>query len=601
VNDDSNQQMATIGPNGSADWVSAAATRNFLLKDPLLDWLELHGGAKGFKSDSEQPGYDPRTDFLPFILRQGHLFEEAVLKHIGTSVPIVFVAHGSEDIRSADKARATIEYMRSGEPIIAAGVLWNEAGRTYGSPDLLVRSDVLGRLFLGLLTPEVAAIAAPGLGASPWHYRVVDVKFTTLHLAKSGHAANGHLAYMAQVFLYNEALGRLQAYQPDSSYLLGRGWKQGDDRGRSCMERLAPVRQDHQYGRPSVALESSVREAVEWVRRVRRDGGGWQALPSPSVPGLRPNMKNAKDQPWHAAKAGIARDTQDLTLLWWVGADAREAANAKGIERWRDPRCSAAVLGVTGESRPRLLNAIIAANQREDGAQVLPPRVIADEAEWKSPGPLEFYVDFETVSNLADDFSKIPEVGGQELIFMIGCGHVEEGKWRFRCFIVAALTELAEAAIIDDWFAHMREVREKISPQTQPLVFHWSPAETVTLETGFRSACARHPEKAWPQPRWFDFLNRVIKAEPVVTRGAMGFGLKAVAKPMHAAGLIETLWADGPTDGLGAMVGAWHCSSEASTLGVALGELDLMKDIAGYNEVDCRVMMEIIGYLRRHH
>ena len=70
---------------------------------------------------------------------------------------------------------------------------------------------------------------------------------------------------------------------------------------------------------------------------------------------------------------------------------------------------------------------------------------------------------------------------------------------------------------------------------------------------------------------------------------------------MHSHGLIETLWGDGPTDGLGAMVWAWWCSQEAVRLGIRMQEVDLMREIASYNEVDCKVMMEIIGYLRRNH
>jgi len=52
-------------------------------------------------------------------------------------------------------------------------------------------------------------------------------------------------------------------------------------------------------------------------------------------------------------------------------------------------------------------------------------------------------------------------------------------------------------------------------------------------------------------------LERVIRAEPVAVTGAFNFGLKSIAKAMHAAGFISTIWADGPTDGLGAMVATW--------------------------------------------
>ena len=42
-------------------------------------------------------------------------------------------------------------------------------------------------------------------------------------------------------------------------------------------------------------------------------------------------------------------------------------------------------------------------------------------------------------------------------------------------------------------------------------------------------------------------------------------------------------------------------AEEAKRLGVTLPEIDLMQEIAAYNEVDCRVMMEIVQYLRAEH
>ncbi len=54
-------------------------------------------------------------------------------------------------------------------------------------------------------------------------------------------------------------------------------------------------------------------------------------------------------------------------------------------------------------------------------------------------------------------------------------------------------------------------------------------------------------------------------------------------------------------DGLGAMVGAWWCDEEAEKTGQPMIELDLMKEIRDYNEVDCKVMWEAISYFRKHH
>lgn len=584
--------------DGWDSWVSATRTRNWSAQDPILDWLDRYGEAKGFTPDTDLPGYDERLDFAQFILEQGQRFEAAVMAHLGGLTSIQRIATTPDEVRSLDCARATFAAMCEGVPVIAQGALRNPETRTYGAADLLVRSDVLADLFPGSILPEEAAVAAPDLGG-PWHYRVVDIKFTTLHLDRVGHAGQGHLKFMAQVYVYNEALGRLQGYLPSFSYLLGRGWEKGRERSRGCMDRLAPVSHERTLSRRG-SVGRVAMDALDWVRRVRLDGASWDVLPAPSVPGLRPNVGNGEDAPWHDAKWRIAKQLGELTMLWQVGPPGRAKANAAGIYRWSDPRCTAALLGVTGEKKPDTLDRIIAINRDEDGPPVQPVRVHAAEGRWRPVPPLEFYVDFETVSNLADDFSRIPEQGGQELIFMIGCGHIEAGEWRFACFTVDALTEPCEAAIIDRWFAHMAEVTAGLAPGTSPPVFHWSPAEQSTLEKSYRSARKRHPEKSWPQPNWFDFLNDVIKAEPVVVRGAMSFGLKAVANALHSHGLIETKWGDSVADGLSAMLGAWRCADDARAQNVLLPELPLMQEIAAYNEVDCRVIMEIVRYLREH-
>jgi hypothetical protein len=57
------------------DWVSATARRNYLLNNPLIDWLERFGEEKGFAPDADLPGYDPALEFAPFIMSKGIAFE----------------------------------------------------------------------------------------------------------------------------------------------------------------------------------------------------------------------------------------------------------------------------------------------------------------------------------------------------------------------------------------------------------------------------------------------------------------------------------------------------------------------------------------------
>jgi len=80
----------------------------------------------------------------------------------------------------------------------------------------------------------------------------------------------------------------------------------------------------------------------------------------------------------------------------------------------------------------------------------------------------------------------------------------------------------------------------------------------------------------------------------------MGFGLKAVAKSLHALGLIETNWKDGIVDGLGAMAAAWWANAEAKSQNTRMESLPLIQDVIEYNQIDCKVMMETLYHIRMH-
>jgi hypothetical protein len=327
-------------------------------------------------------------------------------------------------------------------------------------------------------------------------------------------------------------------------------------------------------------------------------------LPQPDCDELWPNVRS-DDQKWRRAQLDIARQLEDLALLPRVTTDKRNAARAQGLSRWTDAGCCSAALGITGAKFPEIVDAVIRANQSPaDGPIVFPERVTANDAMWRTPVSGEFYVDFETVNDLDDDFSAFPNAAGQPLIFMIGCGHFSgppgDLRWTFRSFTANSLTLAEERRLIEEWLNHVQEMCDKAGVALgDARLFHWSPAETSSLTDAYNAAQVRQGAE-WPALPWCDLLNRVVKEQPITVRGAFGFGLKAIAKALHARGLIETVWNDGPADGLGAMAGAWWCRRESARVGIPMSELDLMREIGRYNEVDCRVMAETLQFLRLH-
>ncbi|MDE0178328.1 MAG: ribonuclease H-like domain-containing protein [Gammaproteobacteria bacterium] len=613
THNDAGRDVAPGSPDdreGWDEWVSATKTRGYLLGNTLGDWLHRYGEEHGFERD---PTPDERLDLRRFNMKQGIAFEDHVASYLAERAELLRITTDGLESRDLEKGRATVAALEAGCEIVHGGVLWNPETRTYGIPDFLIRSDVFDRLFPGHPDPyEGLAGDQADVGArGRWRYVVVDAKFTTLHLfaepaagrkprrgSRPGEINNdgSSPAYRAQLFLYNAALARLQGCAPRRAFLLGRGWEQNKERGFSAVDRLGPVSM-------TAEIAEAAQEAVHWIRRLREDGANWRVLPEPSLPKLRPPASGDADWPWQGAIRETIEKLDDPVLLWQVGAAKRDGAAAEGITSWRDPRATPASLGVHGGTTAPRLEAILDVN-RTEGPVVRPERVTAAADVWRPRPRLEFFVDFETVNDINDDFSRFPARGGQQLIFMIGCGHVEDGAWRFSCFIADRLTAEAEVVAIDSWIEHMRSVRRRLGVTETPLAFHWAHAEQSTLEKAYNSACERHPGKSWadsPDFAWFDLLKNVVKAQPVVVRGAFGFGLKEIARTLHGHGLIDTSWDDSPVDGQGAMVGAWHCDREAAARGIRLADTELMHEIQHYNEVDCRVMQEILEYLRENH
>ncbi len=428
-------------------WVSATQTRNYLLKDPVIDWIDTHYSPFVTKN----PRYTQKIlkavkshkgpqNFTEFIMEQGNTFESQVIKLICNQFgsDMVKAIGGELNPHSPDKVQETLDAMNQGVPFIHGGLLHNPENQTYGIPDLLVRSDWLGKLVsIKPLTKVESLVSARGLkdplnAESPprYHYRVVDVKFTTLYLRSNGtHILNSRAfpAYKSQLWIYNEALARMQGYKPTETYLLGRRWRftlKGDVYiGSSCFDRLGVINyvtMDNEY-------PSRTKKAIAWVKEVHQESAkDWNVLTVPlERPELYPNMSNTHDYPWHSVKKKIAEEIGEITTLWMMGVKNRKRAHDSGVYKWTNPKCTVDVLGVNGEFTRRILEKMIDINQprkKRRIQKIKPKRIKNNISCWKTPNEVEFYVDFETVNDILTDFSDMPAVKTTSLIFMIGVG-----------------------------------------------------------------------------------------------------------------------------------------------------------------------------------
>lgn len=576
--------VETAPATSKQEWLSASTLRNWCEGEPVLDWFNLFGEENGYQKDDKRPDYREDLDMGVFVRSKGSAFESAVLKLISENV---HVESGSfrEDEGWQIGLERTLGLMKSGVDAIYQGVVADETRMLWGKPDLLVRSDRIAKFIDEF---EVPAGGAPSIGHESFHYVPIDIKFKSFKLLKSEELGASERSKRVQVAVYALALESMQGFLPTKGYLLGRSvTKHGEERtDPSCFKRLAQVSTSLVLG--------DLQQAVDWARRVRTEGRNWSPLSSTMVE-MQINMSNREDFPWHSAKRELARTYRPLTELWEVTPRLIGPLLSEGVRSWT-PDLAVERLGLGG-GKGEILRQILGAQR--PGYKCTPPSSVqAGREVWGEPADIEFFVDFETVSSLDDDFTALPTPGGSPRIFMVGCGHVELGEWVFREFTADSLSADEERRILRDWVSYMDGTRRRLAPQVEePLVFHWSQAEKSFLSSAYNSAIERLGG-TWPNVQWYDLLSEVVKAEPFVVHGALGFGLKPIAKSLHALGLIETNWENSPMDGLAAMIGAWRCDAEARAAGVRMSDLPLMHQIRAYNEVDCKVMMEILRLLR---
>ena len=339
--------------------------------------------------------------------------------------------------------------------------------------------------------------------------------------------------------------------------------------------------------------------------RLEREGNDWDVFPEPTIPELWPNCTNDQNYPWEKAVSEIATKLRELTKIWQIGIKNREQAHGMGIFKWDDSRLKPNSIGINGEKRAKTIQDIININKKSTLENVLPKKIANDISGWKKKPKLEFFVDFETVTDINDDFSNFPYRGGNSLIFMIGCGYEKsDGSWEMEVFTSKHLTIEEEIKIVDKWINYMRKITDKILGKEAdiPHVYHWTHAEKTFLKKAIsnRNSISSKDSDEWLSIPWSDFCE-VARATPLVVKGSFGFGLKAIAKNLKKHGLTETDWTDGPGDGLGAMVGAWYCDKKAKERKEDMISIDYMKGIEKYNKVDCKVMWELINYLRKNH
>jgi len=610
-------------------WVAASSTKNYVMDDPFLDFLKYSSSSLIRSFPNLASEFTPKqTDgggFMKNICEAGNVFESKVYDLLKSELgeDNVIDIGGNLNSRSDEKYHNTIKAMKDGIPLIYQGIVRNYTNKTYGVPDLLIRSDYLNSIVdLNAYTGEESKIAAPYLQKkgilsrtrrtrrrrrkiNDYHYVVIDIKYKQLVLRSDGiHLRNdgNNKAFKSQVWVYTDALGEMQGYRPKCGFILGSKWKytsSGEDySGNSCFERLGRI----DYTKLDKEYILKTKSAVEWINHVKEKGKTWNLSKTPLPRAeLYPNMCNSYDYPYHKIKKEFADSIGELTLLWYVGPKERRNAHNNKVYSWKNPFCNPSILGMKGEKRPKVLRAILDAN-RDQGHNIRPKYFGNNYGDWKNRKKLELFVDFEMNNSVFQDFQDLPNFTNKTMIFLIGAGYIcpHTNKWIYKKFLVDRLNPKEESRICSEFMTYIEVLKRKYKVDEIPL-YHWSHAEV----SSWNRAGERYQDECvlfYSDLEWVDLL-KTFTQEPVGIKGCLNYGLKTVTKAYSDHGYIKTKYDSnlGCTNGADAAVEAYRIEKACQSRGITFPDHPLTEEIVKYNEIDCKVLQEILEHNRQNH
>ena len=598
---------------------------NFFLNDPLMDYLDKYGSQLGFIEDN-----------LPsetvHLMSLGNIFETKVIEAIRAKD--IFVAEVPKFDNWYDGVFETFQLMKEGVPIISQGYLVNNYNKTKGHPDLIIRSDYLNLLKKGLISEDDEN--KPSIFGD-FHYRIIDIKMSNIFLSSDGSTILNHKiykGYKAQVLVYNLALSKIQNYNSEQGYILGRSSHNYDYTiyNNDCFSSISLI--DYREGNKDYEIINEFNIALEWKKKLNTIPivsfnkttlkYDWDDLEnnyladinsrSNNLISLRPNMKNKYDCKWKTAKKIIAKDREELTLLWNCSLTKRNNAIINGIKTWKDYKqycideggytnnVLASILEINEPNNSQLFNPRIEESLNEDLLELIPPK--------NKPF---IVLDFETSNNLNDDFSDLPDKGGYEYIFLIGITVVIpletsnnkiQYEYRYFPFMIDQLNLYDELKIFKKMIMLLSDLLSwlNIDIKTERLTLnHWSPAE----RTFFNNLIDRQYDELDEEEQKildcidFNDILCIFKQQPITVKGAYDFSLKTIGNALFNLGLIKTTWTS-ELNGFNVMLEMSKYNIEAEKLRLSLKDYKEVNEIILYNMIDCNVLAEIIVFLQKY-
>ena len=594
------------------EWVSLNSFTGFLLKDPIIDWLNMYSNSDIIKNLSNK--YPVVNNIYKNKIKDKintfkSIIDQITKYGIENNKNVIYVSNIDEQLSedlSVSKYEITKKALDDKIDIIIRPVLLDYKKKIYGIPDILMKNDVA----LNYLEKYPNTNSLNFLSTSNKNnYTIFSV--TT----KNNYPKNGLLSKWDNVLKnkYNGYATILNTITNNSQTLIS----------------LIGINTCILFEQETVDTNEYVKinDGVQWVRTLRKEGESWlKCITSDDIPtnrNIMPNMCNKFDQHWKYIKKELAEKWGELTLLWYCGIDQRNRAYDKGIYTWKNVNSLNSVNSVTPEeivmslysnnnnyinsfsNRKRIINSMITLNRTPDKVYSSRNKGEITEPYIDTHNALEVYIDFETLPKKIINNTYSKKLRSRlDIIYLIGMKWVckDTNTLKFKSFITDSLTLVAEKDMIIKWWDTVKKLKKETKSE-KVILYHWSPAEERFLNSAFkRHSLSYIKNNLNSSYELRDLMEMYVEAE-VVIRNVWGYSIKDVAKGLNKHGLIPEVWDDtekgGDTinSGEGTITTATICYNEINS-GISIHNNPNFTPLKEYNEMDCNVLYYLLNFLR---
>ena len=309
-------------------------------------------------------------------------------------------------------------------------------------------------------------------------------------------------------------------------------------------------------------------EAYKWVHDLRENGRSWDLF-NPTRHELLPNMKHSSTYGYKRIIQSIISKNDELTSYNDITLEKRNDYFIRNIP----------IEEALRESSKPFLKSV--AELRGTN------KIKCDLSRLVVPKKRIFYVDFEYINSFhfKRDFSN----ADTNHLYLIGVLYEQDGNWLYRSFVPKQIDYMNygpsnEVQNIREWIDFME------SFGTPYCIMNWSTAEQSMLNSLYK----QYHFELETDIEWIDLLKLFKTTINFVCDGMKTYSLKDVAKSMYKLGHIKTSWNDNVMNGLEANILLIPNFIKGDYV---MSRCDSLLDIIDYNEIDCRVMMELFEFV----